>query len=46
MHHSIIEPRTLTDKELLRFAEDLAHKGELPLAMQLELIKRFSKYVH
>ena len=41
-----MEPRTLTDKELVRFAEDLANRGELPLAMQLELIKRFSNYVH
>jgi len=46
MYKNIIEPRTLTDKELIRFAEELVHSGEMPVAMQLELIKRFSHYVN
>jgi|APFre7841882654_1041346.scaffolds.fasta_scaffold167064_2 hypothetical protein len=45
MYNTIIEPRTLTDRELVRFAEELAHNGELPVSMQLELIKRLSQHV-
>jgi hypothetical protein len=44
--YNIINPSTLTDKELIRFAEELAHNGTMPISMQLELVKRFSHYVH
>jgi hypothetical protein len=43
--HNSINPSSLTDKELLRFAEELAHTGGMPVAMQIELVKRFAHHV-
>ena len=44
--YNIINPSSLTDKELLRFAEEHAYNGTMPPAMQIELVKRFSNYVN
>jgi hypothetical protein len=37
-----LNPRTLTDYELLRFAEDFAYGNGLPKEFQIELVKRFA----
>jgi hypothetical protein len=41
-----INPRTLTDKELIRFAEDYANNGGLNKEYQKELIQRLSARVN
>jgi hypothetical protein len=41
-----INPRTLTDKELIRYAEDYVNNGGLNEEYQKELIKRLSARVH
>lgn len=38
----ILNPRTLTDYELLRFAEDFVYGDGLPKEFQKELVKRFA----
>jgi len=37
-----LNPTTLTDYELLRFAEDFAYGNGLPKEFQIELVKRFA----
>ena len=39
-HVTPINPRALTDKELLRFAEDFASNGTMPQSFQKELVAR------
>ena len=41
-----INPRTLSDKELVRFAEDYVNNGGLNEEYQKELIKRLSAKVN
>ena len=41
-----INPRTLTDKELIRYAEDYVNNGGLNEEYQKELIKRLSARVN
>ena len=36
-------PRAYTDRELIEYAERLAHENKLPKSWQLELIKRLEK---
>ena len=38
---SPIQPSSLTDRELLRFAEEFASNGSMPQSFQQELVKRF-----
>lgn len=40
-----LNPRTLTDYELLRFAEDFAYGDGLPKEFQIELVKRFASRI-
>lgn len=40
-----INPRVLTDKELLRLADYYLATGNLPRDWQLELIERLAQYV-
>lgn len=37
-----IDPRALTDKELIRFAGDFVHGNGLPKSFQQELLARFT----
>ena len=37
-----LNPRVLTDYELLRFSEDFAHGDGLPKEFQLEILARFA----
>jgi hypothetical protein len=40
-----LNPRTLTDYELLHFAEDFAYGDGLPKEFQIELLKRFASRI-
>jgi hypothetical protein len=40
-----LQPQALTDKELIRYAESCVDKGNMPVAVQVELIKRIEKLV-
>jgi hypothetical protein len=35
-----LHPSSLTDRELLRFAEEFSSNGEMPKTFQQELVKR------
>jgi hypothetical protein len=40
-----IEPKALSNEELIRYAEDMAHGAGMSKAFQLELIRRFTMLV-
>ena len=40
-----IEPKALSNDELIRYAEDMAHTGGMSKAYQLELLRRFTMLV-
>jgi hypothetical protein len=40
-----IDPRALTDYELLRFTEEFADNGNMPQAFQQELVERFAQKI-
>ena len=40
-----LNPRALTDYELLRFSEDFAHGNGLPKEFQIELVNRFASRI-
>jgi len=42
---SSISPSSLTDRELLRFAEDFASIGTMPKSFQQELVKRLAQKI-
>ena len=39
-----IEPRRLTNKELVRIAADMAHDGSMPQNFQIEVVRRLNFY--
>jgi len=41
-----VQPSNLTDKELVRYADQLLAQGQLNEEWQEELIKRFEKLLH
>ena len=41
-HVTPIDPKALTDKELIRFAEDFLNGDGLPRSFQKELLARFA----
>jgi hypothetical protein len=41
-----LNPPSLTDKELVKYAERLFYKDGLPKEFQLELIRRFDRKVN
>ena len=44
-HVTPIDPKALTDKELIRFAEDFVNGDGLPRSFQKELLKRFTQRI-
>lgn len=44
--YTTLNPTSLSDKELARFAERYFHNGGLPVEWQLELIKRLDNNVN
>jgi hypothetical protein len=40
-----LNPRTLTDYELLRFSEDFVYGDGLPKEFQIELVNRFASRI-
>lgn len=42
---SDIQPRNLTNRELLRIGADLVAEGGMPVSFQLELLRRFNNTV-
>jgi hypothetical protein len=42
---STLNPRTLTDYELLRFSEDFVYGDGLPKEFQIELVNRFASRI-
>lgn len=45
-HVTPIDPKSLSDKELLRFAEDFVNGDGMPRTFQQELVKRFEAKIY
>jgi hypothetical protein len=42
---TVLNPKTLTDYELLRFSEDFVYGDGLPKEFQIELVNRFASRI-